>query len=64
MERIIKATRTQQMYRMRDYRSRKRLAELKSVIYKIKEKIAEKEITLTDEAGKIFRHALHIVEQI
>ena len=55
---------TLQKYKMRDYRSQKRLAELKLSIFQLKEKIAENEVILNGEAKDIFHHAVLLVAQI
>lgn len=52
------------MLKMRDYRSRKRLAELKLAIYSLKERKQGGELSMSGEAEKIFFHALKIAEQI
>jgi hypothetical protein len=55
---------TLQKYKMRDYRSQKRLAELKLAIFQLKEKTVTNEAIFSGEAKEIFHHAVLLVAQI
>jgi hypothetical protein len=56
--------RTTQKYRMQAYRTQKRLSEFRLIIFQLKEKVANKEVVLSESANDIFSHALKIAEQI
>jgi hypothetical protein len=67
---IIKETnmtlkaRRMQMYRMRDYRSQKRLTELKVFLYELREKITEGKLIIPEDIKESYQHAVKIAEQI